>query len=532
MRATASHGSGLRSQVRWRRSSGGQDSDDRVEDAPASGHVRPLDRGLTPADGRPSDDPASGDGDRWATPGDIPVDDAGDGTGADAEAEPAAAVTVDVPMDLGEVDPDDLARAVRRAVARALAEDLGDRGDLTSLATVPPGTTGVAEFVARGPGVVAGTDLVRAVFEQVDARVEVDLRVADGDSVALGDVLGTVSGPLRSILTGERTALNFLCHLSGVATRTRAFVDAVAGTGCAIRDTRKTTPGLRLLEKAAVRAGGGHNHRVGLHDAILVKDNHVAAAGSVTAATERALRRDDVHVQVEVTDLQELEEALRAGATDILVDNFSPEQVRQAIQRVEGRAALEASGAITLDNVRRYAGTGVGRVAVGAITHSAPNLDIALDLRVDELEAPRAVVGVWSDTRDVGEVATVAAGDTDTDQTSPDETAADESAVEESPAEAAAADEAAPDDDVSADDASEDRSSDDVSGDTSVLDVAAARAVEDLHDDESEPEATVPEPEHADEPADEQADDPADEPASEDGLFAWRARQLGSDGRD
>ncbi|MBW3659507.1 MAG: carboxylating nicotinate-nucleotide diphosphorylase [Actinobacteria bacterium] len=317
--------------------------------------------------------------------------------GAAAGGAGGHAARVEVELDLGAVEPDELSRAVRRAVARALAEDLGDRGDVTSIATVPAGMTGTAELVARAGGVVAGGDVVRAVFEQVDVRVTVEMAVSDGARVEGGDVLGTISGPLRSILTGERTALNFLCHLSGIATRTRAFVDAVDGTGCAIRDTRKTTPGLRLLEKAAVRAGGGHNHRIGLYDAILVKDNHVAAAGGIGPAVENALARPGVHVQVEVSRLDQLEEALQLGATDILLDNFTPEEVRQAVQRVDGRAALEASGTISLDDVARYAAAGVGRVAVGGITHSAPNLDIALDVRTEALEAPAPLASVWSD---------------------------------------------------------------------------------------------------------------------------------------
>jgi nicotinate-nucleotide pyrophosphorylase (carboxylating) len=278
----------------------------------------------------------------------------------------------------------DLAEAGRRVVAEALAEDLGDRGDVTSRATVPPGATGAARLVARADGVVCGVDLVRETFAQVDAAVRVDLTVADGDTVARGDVLGEVIGPLASVLTGERTALNLLTHLSGVATATRRLVDAVAGTGCDVRDTRKTTPGLRLLEKHAVRVGGGVNHRVGLHDALLVKDNHVAAAGSVTAAVTAALANaDGLPVQVEVASLDELDEALAAGADDLLLDNFTPAEVRVAVERVAGRATLEASGTIDHTTARAYAETGVDRVAVGAITHSARVLDIALDVALD-----------------------------------------------------------------------------------------------------------------------------------------------------
>ncbi|MBW3621291.1 MAG: carboxylating nicotinate-nucleotide diphosphorylase [Actinobacteria bacterium] len=342
--------------------------------------------------------------------------------GAPAAAGPRGRVDVD--LELVEIPPDDLARAIRRSVARALSEDLGDRGDVTSLATVPAGMTGTAELVARAAGVVAGTEVVRAVFEQVDARVVVHLDVSDGDHVTAGQVLGTLSGPLRSILTGERTLLNFLGHLSGIATRTAAFVAAVAGTGCAVRDTRKTTPGLRLLEKAAVRAGGGYSHRLGLHDVILVKDNHIAAAGGLGPAVAGALAREGVHVQVEVTDLGQLDEVLALGVTDVLLDNFTPEQVRQAVQRADRRAALEASGTITLETVGDYAATGVGRVAVGAITHSAPNLDIALDVRAEDLETPTYLSSVWSDD-EVGGEDWLRPPDTGTASAEPEEAAPD-----------------------------------------------------------------------------------------------------------
>lgn len=299
--------------------------------------------------------------------------------------EPSAEPEVVVPAQLADVTEADLVRARRRAVARALAEDLGDIGDVTTAATVPPTAEGAARVVARAAGVVAGTDLVREVFEQVDPRVEVRLEVADGDRVVRGDVVATVQGRLRSLLTGERVALNLLCLLSGVATQTRRYVDAVEGTGVSVRDTRKTTPGLRLLEKAAVAAGGGANHRVGLYDALLVKDNHVLAAGGAGAAARLAVgRARGRHVQVEVTSLAQLDEVLRAGVTDVLLDNFTPDEIRAAVRRVAGRASLEASGNVTLDSIRAYAGTGVDRIAIGALTHSAPWLDLAMDVdRVD-----------------------------------------------------------------------------------------------------------------------------------------------------
>jgi nicotinate-nucleotide pyrophosphorylase (carboxylating) len=289
------------------------------------------------------------------------------------------------------LDPVAVRAAGRDAVARALAEDLGDVGDVTARATIPGDAAGRAELVARGDGVVAGLWLVAEVYGQLDPEVAVEILAADGDRVAAGDVLAAVTGPLRSVLTGERTALNLVTHLSGVATATRALVDLVAGTGCVVRDTRKTVPGLRLLQKAAVAAGGGVNHRLGLSDALLVKDNHVAAAGSVTAAVAAALAgAEGRHVQVEVDSLAELEEAVAAGARDVLLDNLDPEATRQAVAwcRAWGdehgeRVLLESSGTIRHDTVRAYAQAGVNRVAVGAITHSAPQLDLALDIRLE-----------------------------------------------------------------------------------------------------------------------------------------------------
>ena len=267
-------------------------------------------------------------------------------------------------------------------VARALAEDLGDAGDVTSAATVPEHLEGTAEVVARADGVLAGTVLLREVFSQVDAEVQVTLRRTDGDPVAPGDVVATVAGRLRSLLTGERVALNLLCHLSGVATRTRQFVEAVSDTGVVVRDTRKTTPGLRLLEKVAVAAGGGANHRVGLFDQLLVKDNHVLAAGGAGPAARAAVDGADGRpVQVEVSRADQIDEVLDAGVTEILLDNFTLDQVRAAVEHVAGRAGLEASGNIDLHTIRAYAATGVDQVATGSLTHSAPWLDLAMDVR-------------------------------------------------------------------------------------------------------------------------------------------------------
>jgi nicotinate-nucleotide pyrophosphorylase (carboxylating) len=299
------------------------------------------------------------------------------------------------------VDRDALVAAGRDAVARALAEDLGAADDVTSLATIPADVVGRALLVARQPGVLAGLDLVAEVYRQLADRrfeagadpaatgsdVEVVLLATDGDRVAAGQTVAQVTGPMRTILTGERTALNLVCHLSGIATITRAYVDAVAGTDCVVRDTRKTVPGLRLLAKAAVRAGGGHNHRVGLSDGLLVKDNHVEVAGSITAATTAALAAaGDLPVQVEVDTLGQLDEAIDAGARDILLDNLDVATTRRAVARVrerasrDGRILLESSGTLRLEQVAEYAATGVDRVAIGAITHSAPQLDLGLDV--------------------------------------------------------------------------------------------------------------------------------------------------------
>lgn len=296
-----------------------------------------------------------------------------------------------VPVELGRVGTEQLRTAARRVVARALTEDLAGGTDVTSAATVPIGTTGRALLVAREAGVVAGLDLVFEVCRQVDHRLEVKLTAFDGDSVRRGTVVAELTGPLRTLLTAERTLLNLVCQLSGVATRTREFADLLDGTGCVVRDTRKTTPGLRLLEKHAVAVGGGANHRVGLHDALLVKDNHVAAAGGVGPAARAALdgAPAGMHVQVEVTSLTEAEAALAEGVTDLLLDNFTPDQVREAVAQIAGRAAVEASGGITLETARAYAEAGADRLAVGALTHSAPSLDLALD--VTDVTAPRRV---------------------------------------------------------------------------------------------------------------------------------------------
>ena len=270
----------------------------------------------------------------------------------------------------------------RRLIALAVEEDLA-AGDATAAATVPPEQPGAARFVARRSGVAAGLAAVRVVAAAVDAGLQLHPRVSDGDRLAPGDALADLQGPARAILAAERTALNLLTHLCGVATETARYVEAVAGTSCAIRDTRKTLPGMRALQKAAVAAGGGSNHRFNLGDGLLVKDNHVAAAGGVAAATRQALAQArGLPVQIEVDTLEQLDEALAAGARAVLLDNFDLDELRAAVQRCRAHADgifAEASGNITLDTVRAVADTGVDAVAVGALTHSVRALDIGLD---------------------------------------------------------------------------------------------------------------------------------------------------------
>jgi nicotinate-nucleotide pyrophosphorylase (carboxylating) len=282
----------------------------------------------------------------------------------------------------GDFDPP--VSAIREAVQRALAEDLGVLGDLTSTALIPADASGVGHFVARVAGVLAGTAVATEVFAQLDPLVTVSWAVADGDGLTAGQRVGTVRGRLRSLLTGERSALNFLGHLSGIATLTRAHVDAAAeaGTGgrCRIRDTRKTTPGLRALEKAAVRAGGGANHRGNLSDAVLIKDNHLRHCG-ITEAVRRARERwPGAVVEVECDTLDQLVEAKAAGADLALVDNMTPGEVAKAVALADGVLPVEVSGRVTLATVAAYAAAGADLISVGGLTHSAPVLDIALDL--------------------------------------------------------------------------------------------------------------------------------------------------------
>jgi nicotinate-nucleotide pyrophosphorylase (carboxylating) len=264
----------------------------------------------------------------------------------------------------------------------ALHEDLGRAGDLTTGAVVPGDAVTTAHLVARAAGTIAGLPVAARTFTRLDPRVEVDLRVDDGDAVSAGTVLAVVSGPARAILTAERVALNFLGHLSGVATTTAAVVAAVAGHGTAVAGTRKTTPGLRALEKYAIRMGGGSNHRFGLDDAVMVKDNHIAVAGGVGPAVTAA--RDAVghlvKIEVEVGRLEQIQPALDAGAEVLLLDNMGPDLLAEAVTLVARRAVTEASGGITLDNAAEIAASGVDVISLGWLTHSAPNLDVALDV--------------------------------------------------------------------------------------------------------------------------------------------------------
>jgi nicotinate-nucleotide pyrophosphorylase (carboxylating) len=273
--------------------------------------------------------------------------------------------------------------AVDALIRATLAEDLGGGVDVTSVATVPEDQRAVLDLTARVAGVVAGLPVAGRVFE-LESGGDSAVAIVRGDGVRVepGDVVLTVRGLTRSLLVCERTALNLLCHLSGVATATAAWAHALEGTAARVRDTRKTTPGLRALEKYAVRCGGGVNHRMGLWDAALVKDNHVIAAGGVAEAF-RAVRAQfpGVPVEVEVDSLEQLAEVVAAGADLVLLDNFTPEQTAEAVRQVAGRCQLESSGGLRLDVARAYAETGVDYLAVGALTHSAPVLDIGADLR-------------------------------------------------------------------------------------------------------------------------------------------------------
>jgi nicotinate-nucleotide pyrophosphorylase (carboxylating) len=277
--------------------------------------------------------------------------------------------------------------SVLRLVQIAIAEDIG-RGDLTSESLVNDTVDLAATINAKAPGVVAGTIVAGLAFSEVDAAIDVEWNIHDGARVAHGEQIGRVRGPARGILTAERTALNFLQRMSGVATITRRYVDAVAGTGAQILDTRKTLPGWRLLDKYAVTAGGGVNHRMGLYDMVMIKDNHVDAFGSIAGAVaaargwlvERGM--DEVKLEVEARNLDEVSQAVSCeGVSRIMFDNFPLELMREAVTLVDGRVETEASGNVSLETVRRIAETGVGLISVGSLTHSAPALDISLTVR-------------------------------------------------------------------------------------------------------------------------------------------------------
>lgn len=264
-------------------------------------------------------------------------------------------------------------------IRRALAEDIGP-GDATSEAIVPAEAVMRGQIIAKQDGVVAGLDVARTVYEAVDGAVDFDARADEGERVTKGRVLALVSGRTRSLLTAERTALNFLGRMSGIATLTRAFVEAVAGTKAVILDTRKTAPGLRLVDKLAVARGGGQNHRIGLYDMVLIKDNHIDYAGSIAAAVIRArAAAGGLEIEVEARSLDDVREALGLGVERILLDNMTPAMMAAAVHLVDGRAKLEASGNVTLETVRQIAETGVDYISAGALTHSAKVFDVSFD---------------------------------------------------------------------------------------------------------------------------------------------------------
>lgn len=268
-------------------------------------------------------------------------------------------------------------------IRRSLAEDLAGGIDITSVATVSGNEQVIADFTARKSGVIAGIDMAIATLREV-GLTDITQHLRDGDRVVPGSVLITVRGNTRAILLAERTALNFLGHLGGIATLTDRWVAAITGSKTVIRDTRKTTPGLRLLEKAAVVAGGGSNHRLSLSDAALIKDNHIAAAGGVIAAFSKVRKAfPDALIEIEVDSLEQLREVASQSPDLVLLDNMSPDQCREAVTFVDGRFKLEASGGIILENARAYAESGVDYLAIGALTHSAPVLDIGLDMKLE-----------------------------------------------------------------------------------------------------------------------------------------------------
>jgi len=273
------------------------------------------------------------------------------------------------------------ARIIHEVVAAALAEDIGP-GDITSELCVPPDRETQGQLVAKEAGILSGLEVAEECFRQLSPAVAFYAHKQTGDQFAAGDIIAEVVGPARALLAAERTALNFLQRLCGIATLTRQFVDAIKGTDAIIVDTRKTTPGLRVLEKAAVRAGGGQNHRFALYDAILIKDNHIRIAGGVTPAVKAARDGASAHLKIEVeaTTIDQVHAALEAGADIIMLDNMSMEMMRQAVEIIGDRALTEASGGVALDNVAQVAATGADLISVGRLTHSAPAIDISLEL--------------------------------------------------------------------------------------------------------------------------------------------------------
>jgi nicotinate-nucleotide pyrophosphorylase (carboxylating) len=271
---------------------------------------------------------------------------------------------------------------IQASILRALQEDIGD-GDVTTLCTIPPDASLEGTFLAKEDGVVAGLAVVKLTFALLDERVRLVLAVADGDWVTKGTEIASVSGPVRAILSGERVALNFLQRMSGIATLTRRFVEAVNGTSAVILDTRKTIPGLRVFDKWAVRLGGGQNHRFGLYDMVLIKDNHIAAVGNLTETVARVRQTDtrNRQIEVEVKNLTELQEALELQVDRILLDNMTVEKMQEAVRLTQGRIPLEASGNITLEAISEIAATGVVYISMGMLTHSVKALDISLLLK-------------------------------------------------------------------------------------------------------------------------------------------------------
>jgi len=279
------------------------------------------------------------------------------------------------------MNPFEFTPAVDRLIDMALAEDIGP-GDITTLHTIAAEAVGRAVIVAKEDLVIAGLDVARRVFERLDVRVRFDSGYGDGDSVLRGRTAVELSGPLAALLTGERTALNFLQRLSGIATHVHACVAMIEGTGTRLLDTRKTTPGWRALEKYAVRAGGGTNHRMGLYDAVLIKDNHIAGAGGITAAVQGVKSKvgPDMTIEVETTTLDEVREALDAGAHIIMLDNMSLDRIREAVQHVNGRAKIEVSGGVTQEHLAALAATGVDYISSGALTHSVRAVDLSMKI--------------------------------------------------------------------------------------------------------------------------------------------------------